>query len=65
MDPYKSLKRQQERMKIWRSGGKVKCPRCENGYWSAVGDPKTTKVFRCDTCQSGMVLTIPYRKMEI
>ena len=45
-----------------RNGEKIKCPKCENGFFSAIGDPKTTKVFRCDSCQTGMVLTVLYEK---
>ena len=48
-----------ERIEKMRNGEKIKCPRCEGGFFSAVGDPKTTKVFRCDTCQTGMTLTVP------
>lgn len=48
-----------ERIEKMRNGEKVKCPKCKDGFFSAVGDPKTTKVFRCDTCQTGMTLTIP------
>lgn len=48
-----------ERIHKLRSGEKVKCPKCESGFFSAVGEPKTTKVFRCDTCQTGMTLTVP------
>ena len=46
------------RIERMRNGEKIKCPRCENGFWAAVGDPKTTHVFRCDGCGSGMVLTV-------
>lgn len=42
-----------------RNGEKIKCPKCKEGYFAAVGDPKTTKVFRCDFCKLAMVLTIP------
>ena len=47
-----------ERMRRMRNGEKIKCPLCEDGFWSAVGDPKTTKVFRCDGCQKSLVQTI-------
>ena len=47
------------RIEKMRNGEKLKCPRCENGYFSAIGEPKTTKVFRCNTCNAGMVLTVP------
>jgi DNA-directed RNA polymerase subunit RPC12/RpoP len=52
------------RIEKMRNGEKIKCPRCEGGFFSAVGDPKTTNVFRCDTCQTGMTLTIPYTKIQ-
>ena len=45
-----------------RNGEKIKCPKCDNGFISAIGDPKTTNVFRCDGCQTGMTLTIPLTK---
>ena len=41
-----------------RNGEKIKCPKCERGFISAVGDPKTTNVFRCDACQTSMVLRV-------
>ena len=39
----------EKRIEKMRNGEKIKCPRCKTGLFSAVGDPKTTKVFRCDT----------------
>ena len=53
-----------ERIEKMRNGEKIKCPRCEKGYISAVGEPRKTKVFRCDTCQTGITLTIPYKMKE-
>ena len=50
-----------ERIEKMRNGEKVKCPKCKDGFFSAVGDPKTTKVFRCGTCQTGMTLTVPLK----
>ena len=47
------------RIEKMRNGEKIKCPRCEGGFISAIGDPKTTKVFRCDCCETGLVLTVP------
>lgn len=44
-----------ERLKKLMNGEKLKCPRCENGYIAAVGDPKTTNVFKCDCCQTAIV----------
>lgn len=51
-----------QRIEKMRNGEKIKCPKCEHGFFKAVGDPKTTKVFRCDACQTGMTLTVPNRK---
>ena len=53
-----------ERIKKMRNGEKIKCPRCEKGYISAVGEPEKTNVFRCDTCETGISLTIPYKIKE-
>lgn len=53
-----------ERIEKMRNGEKIKCPRCEKGYISAIGDPKKTKTFRCDNCQTGISLTIPYKMKE-
>lgn len=52
------------RIEKMRNGEKIKCTRCKDGYFSAVGDPKTTNVFRCDKCQTGMTLTIPLNKLQ-
>ena len=46
------------RIEKMRNGEKIKCPRCETGFISAVGDPKTTKVFRCGCCETGMILRV-------
>ena len=60
-----SMKTEREnRIEKMRNGEKIKCPKCKEGYISAVGNPKTTKVFRCDTCETGMVLTVPYKNIE-
>lgn len=48
------------RIEKMRIGEKIKCPRCDSGYFSAVGDPQTTNVFRCDTCQTGIILTVKH-----
>ena len=45
-----------------RNGEKIKCPKCKDGYFSAVGDLKTTNVFRCDSCKVAITLTIPLGK---
>jgi uncharacterized protein (DUF983 family) len=50
-----------ENVKKMRNGEKIKCPRCENGYIAAVGNPKIANVFKCDTCKTGMTLTVPYK----
>ena len=47
-----------------RNCEKIKCPICKTGLFSAVGDPKTTKVFRCDTCETGIVLTVAYKSTK-
>ncbi len=52
------------RIRKMRNGERIKCPHCENGYFSAVGDPEKTKVFRCDSCQTGMILRIPFKKTK-
>lgn len=49
----------EERIEIMRNGSKIKCPRCADGYISAVGDPKKTNVFKCSHCQTGMTLSVP------
>lgn len=41
-----------------RNGKKIKCPRCEDGYISAVGNPEMTNVFKCNKCETGIVLTV-------
>ena len=50
------------RIERMRNGEKFKCPKCKDGLFSAVGDPKTTKVFRCSHCKTGITLTIPYKR---
>ena len=51
----------QKRVEFMRNGGKIKCPKCEDGFIAAAGNPKITKVFRCDKCGLTMVLTVPLR----
>ena len=46
------------RIEKMRNGEKIKCPRCDQGYISAAGDPQTTNVFRCDCCKTGIVLRV-------
>lgn len=52
----------EQRIEAMRNGEKIKCPKCEKGFISAVGNPQTTKVFKCSHCETGIVLTIPYNK---
>lgn len=51
-----------ERIETMRNGGKIKCPKCADGYISAVGDPKKTNVFKCSHCATGMTLHVPLSK---
>lgn len=51
-----------ERIENMRNGEKIKCTRCEDGFVAAVGNPKTTNVFRCDHCKTAIVLTIPFSR---
>jgi hypothetical protein len=51
-----------ERINKMRNGERIKCPECENGYFSAVGNPETTKIFRCDLCHTSITLTISFKK---
>lgn len=37
------------------NGEKLKCPKCKDGYISAVGNPKMTNLFRCDECGLAIV----------
>ena len=48
-----------ERIEKMQNGEKIKCPRCEDGYISAAGDPKTTNVFKCSHCETGIILRVP------
>ena len=52
----------ESRVEKMRNGEKIKCPRCDKGFISAKGNPITTKVFKCDKCQTGIILTVPYNK---
>jgi len=51
----------EDRIAKMRRGEKIKCPKCENGFFEAKGDPKKTLVFGCDKCDAGMVLTVPMK----
>lgn len=44
-----------ERLKRLMNGEKLKCPRCRDGYISAVGDLQSTNVFKCDCCETAIV----------
>ena len=46
MDKPKSI----EKIEKMRNGEKIKCPRCDTGFISAVGNPQTTYLFRCKYC---------------
>ena len=46
MDKPKSI----EKIEKMRNGEKIKCPRCDTGFISAVGNPQTTYLFRCNNC---------------
>jgi uncharacterized protein (DUF983 family) len=45
-----------ERIERMRNGEKVKCPKCADGFISAVGEPSTAHVFKCDGCGTSMVM---------
>lgn len=51
-----------ERIKRMRSGERIKCPRCEKGYISAVGAPDVANVFKCNKCGNSIVLTVDRNK---
>ena len=44
-----------ERIEMMRKGKKIKCPKCESGLISAVGNPETAYYFKCDKCSIGIV----------
>ena len=46
-----------ERIEMMRKGEKIKCPKCESGFISAVGDPKIAYYFKCDKCSVSIVQT--------
>jgi DNA-directed RNA polymerase subunit RPC12/RpoP len=52
----------EERVEKMRNGGEIKCPRCNDGFISAVGDAKTTNVFKCSHCPTGITLTVPMER---
>ena len=46
-----------ERIERMRNGEKVKCPKCGNGFISAVGEPSKAYLFKCSGCDVGIVMT--------
>lgn len=50
MDKPKSIEKLKNAK--WR---KIKCPRCDTGFISAVGNPQTTYLFRCNNCGISIV----------
>ena len=51
-----------KRIERMRNGEKIKCPKCEDGFFSAVGNPETTRIFKCSHCKLGMSLTVPMKQ---
>lgn len=51
-----------EKIELLRKGEKIKCPKCDKGFISAVGEPSTAYFFKCDTCNISMVMT---KKLEL
>lgn len=45
-----------ERIERMRKGEKVKCPKCDDGFISAVGEPSEAYFFKCDGCGISMVM---------
>ena len=52
----------EERIERMRNGEKLPCPKCKEGLFSAIGDPKTTNMFGCDKCSAAMTLTVPIKR---
>ena len=46
-----------ERIERMRKGEKVKCPKCANGFISAVGEPSSAYLFECSGCKVGILMT--------
>ena len=46
-----------DKIATMRNGGRIKCPKCDSGFVSAVGKPETASLFRCDGCGTGMLMT--------
>ena len=51
-----------ERIEMMRKGKKIKCPKCESGFISAVGEPKSAYYFKCDKCSTSILQT---KKIDI
>lgn len=51
----------EERIEKMRKGEKLPCPKCSNGLFSAIGEPKTTNTFGCNKCSTKMTLTVPLK----
>lgn len=56
-----------ERIERMRNGEKVKCPKCADGFISAVGEPGTAYLFKCSECGTSIKTTksIDLRKYGI
>lgn len=63
MEKSKSI----ERIERMRNGEKVKCPKCADGFVSAVGNPSEAYLFRCSDCGTSMVMKkkIDYKKYSL
>lgn len=46
-----------ERIERMRKGEKVKCPKCADGFISAVGEPSTAYLFKCSECSANIKTT--------
>lgn len=46
-----------ERIERMRKGEKVKCPKCADGFISAVGKPETAYLFKCSECGASIKTT--------
>lgn len=45
-----------EKINKMRNGEKIKCTKC-GGYVSAIGEPKTAYLFKCNGCGTSMMTT--------
>lgn len=46
-----------ERIQKMRSGEKIKCTKCADGFVSAVGKPENAYLFKCDRCDLNIFIT--------